>query len=175
MKVFLAFNIFLLLSSNIFSIEVKTNFTEQFEKEILLQCSEDEIFCNEICQKNNCIIKEKICRNCIGNTLELSYIFTQMGKAFTSGEEVAIETFLETILTEDFVSLDSKSIYNNIFRYNNFRLQTSFRSLCPEYVETPVVFFSTNEIGEIFQSKFVVCQNKVFSLNHKSDVSFGEN
>lgn len=160
--------LFLLISANsAFAISYEPVWTEDYKKNVIMTCSEDEFQCEDLCGKSSCIIKEKVCRNCIGSNIRITHIFRDMGRSFTNtGNEVSYYEVLETLGSQHFATFTSKSIYNIVERYDSTKLRLKFQSLCPNEVKYPVVVFSTKKVSRILDKvKFVVCGEKAFEMS----------
>ena len=151
----------LLLSSNLYGVEINTRWNDFFQKEVTVTCSEDHAFCEEVCNdKYFCVVKETPCRNCLGTSVQMHHIFKNMGKVFVAKEEVTSYEIRDLLSSKNFVTVTSKSVFNNVTRFNNSELRRQFMTLCPEKrIKYPIVFFDrdevTNRLGDV---RFVACQ-----------------
>jgi hypothetical protein len=163
------------ITGSALALELKTDWTAKFQKEVTLSCSESESYrCEEICNnKKECHFKEKTCRDCIGTTTLMTFIFREMGRNYTSNHiEVDWTHVVETLEHGKFATLTSKSIYNQIDRFDSRSLREKFQSLCPTLVEYPVAFFNVEaSSGRISTPDFVVCGSNVYSLELNPEVT----
>ncbi|MFT6604635.1 MAG: hypothetical protein ACJARO_002158, partial [Bacteriovoracaceae bacterium] len=154
----LTIGLFLLISANsAFAISYESIWTEDYKKNVIMTCSEDEFQCEDLCGKSSCVIKEKVCRNCIGSNIRITHIFRDMGRSFTNtGNEVSYYEVLEILGSGHFATFTSKSIYNIVERYDSAKLRKKFQSLCPNEINYPIVIFSTKKVSRILDEvKFV--------------------
>jgi hypothetical protein len=157
-------------SSWAFQLEQKWNY--KFEKEIVLTCL-DEYTCSDFCEnENSCIKQERYCRDCVGTSLYIQNIYTQMGRIYVNtGEEVLKQDFLEFLEKDQFASFSAKSVYGQIGVYNDAKNQERFRSLCPfKESNYPVVFFNLKEVPrKLDKVQYVTCNTnqgvKVFKMS----------
>jgi hypothetical protein len=162
----------LFLSKSAFSIEITDRFNHRFQKEVILTCGESEYFCDDLCgKKDQCVIKEKVCRDCIGSTIYLTHVFDQIGRSIVAADEAKIEDMIELFRTKRFSILGPTSVYNMVDGTGNKDIERRFASLCPseEYTH-PIIIFETQEISNLLgKPKFLVCNNgentKVFHVN----------
>ena len=163
---------FLLISSNVYGVEIESRWNDFFQKEITTTCSEDHGFCEEVCgDKYFCVIKEKPCRNCMGTSVQMHHIFQNIGRIYVSREEVTNYELRDLLSSKNFSTITSKSVFNNVSRFNNFSLRGKFMSLCPGLkVKYPIVFFDVNETSKrLGDVRYVACQRpgeelKVFRM-----------
>jgi len=141
-----------------------------FKKQVTFSCSELDNECRNFCgNSKTCSYYEKPCRNCLGTNLKMSYIFTEMGRAYRNdGVSYRWDNIYDLVRRGGFVSLNAKSIYNHITRFNSLSMKRRFSALCEGAGSRvqPTVIFTTNEIGEVDQPKYVACGNKVYGLVH---------
>jgi hypothetical protein len=170
MRLFIIISTF--LTAQVMAFEFKVDWNEKYQKVVELSCNEDITLCREICEdEKSCEFREKACRNCIGSTIQMTYIFSEMGRSFiNTGVEAKVDDILDLIQTKKFVTLTSRSIYNHVDRFNGMELQNQFRSLCSNEVKYPVVFFSKERNGRIGSVKYVSCGNQVFEMSQNSEV-----
>jgi hypothetical protein len=167
----------LLVVNSAFSIEVADRWNYKFQKEVIINCTESEYFCDDLCgKKDQCVIKEKVCRDCLGSTVYLTHIFDQIGRSIVASEEAQIEDMIELLETKRFSAITSTSVYNMVDAMGDKKIEKRFASLCPtEEYKNPVVIFETQEVsGLLGRPKLVVCNNgentKVFHVNPNGGV-----
>lgn len=163
---------YFIFSSSVFALSVSNNWEmdTHFEKYVTLSCSKEDNECRNFCRRDNdCRYAETPCRNCLGSNLKMSYIFGEIGRAYrNNGVEINWDHVYDLLRTGRFVTLNAKSIYNHVTRFNSISIRRKFLALCPDAdgVVEPLAFFSTNEIGEINEPQFIACNDKVFELVH---------
>ena len=159
--------IFLLTAANSWSLEIKSGWNFKFEKEVTLACSEDEYFCDDFCDnRKKCIIKEEICRDCIGPTPYLTHVFNQLGKSIVKSEKAYEEDVLELLGSKNFASINKKSVYNHVDRFNSPRTKEKFEALCDFQVPNPVILFETENISKkLGKPKFLICGDSFFHMD----------
>lgn len=169
--------IFLFLIQTAFAVEVSDRWNYKFQKEVVVNCGESEYFCDDLCgKKDQCVIKEKVCRDCLGSTVYLTHIFDQIGRSIVASEEAQIEDMIELLRTKRFSAITSTSVYNMVDAMGDKKIEKRFASLCPsEEYKNPVVIFETQEVsGLLGKPKLVVCNNgentKVFHINPNGGV-----
>jgi len=162
----------ILFSGSALSIELDSRWNYKFEKEVVLTCSQDEYFCEDLCEnKERCIIKENVCRDCIGSTPYLTHVFNQIGRSIVSeGIEAPVEDLIELLRDGKFSSISSKSIYNHVDRFGSNKIMSKFESLCDYESQNPVMIFETQEVSKLLgKPKYLICNNndntKLFYLN----------
>jgi hypothetical protein len=164
------------LSNSAFSFTLETRWNYKFEKETVLSCRSEDFLCQDICQKDKCVKKETICRDCIGSSIYLTHFFTQIGKSIVKSDEAMVEDLRDLILDEGFVTIDARSIYNHVTAFNDLEIRTKLKSLClPLIDEQPVVVLKTNKGSKLIQKAlFVVCKSgetsTVFHLDNNGGV-----
>lgn len=135
--------ILLVTSSSLYAFEVKANWSDRFERLINVSCQTDEEYlCADLCgEYQQCQVKEKTCGNCTGDNIFLRYFFKEIGQSIVNQQREMPKEELVSILKQgNFVSLDAKSIYNFVDKFNSLELRERFRSLCPNISEAPMVF-----------------------------------
>ena len=149
-----------------------------FNKEVTVTCeySHEYAQCEEICgDKYYCVIPEQTCRNCLGTSPYMTHIFKEMGKVYVSRDLVTDYELIDLLRSGNFVSINSKSIYNQVTKWNSNSLRHKFQSLCQGIKdENPLVFFEMDEISlKLGQVKFVECrengESKIFQMVNDGD------
>lgn len=160
--------LFLLVTNSVMAISFEPVWTDDYKKNVIMSCSEDEYQCDDVCGSSTCKIKEKVCRNCMGSNVLISHIFRDMGRSFTNtGIELSNYEVLEVFKSKNFATFTSKSIYNIVERFDSSSLRRKFQSLCPNNTKYPVVVFSTEKISrKLDQVKYVICGNKTFEMSN---------
>ena len=111
----------------------------------------------------------------MGGTPQMTYIFSEMGTMIVAEEEISDYELIDLIKSENFISISSKSIYNQHTALNSPELRKRFQSLCPDSKNhDPIVFFGLNEISlRLEEAKMVVCEREgkiiVKKMSHRGD------
>lgn len=157
----------LFLSQSIFAVSIGHFWNDNYEKKVTMTCSINEDECRNFCGSDqDCTFTEKVCRNCLGSSVQMSYIFTEMGRLYrSSGLELSYDHIYDLVRSKKFVTLSAKSIYNQVTKFNALSMRRRFRLLCEDARE-PLVFFHTNSSGKVIGPAYVACDNKVFELIH---------
>ncbi len=162
---------------SVLSVEVSERWNYKFQKEVVVNCGEGEYFCDDLCdKKDQCIIKEKVCRDCLGSTVYLTHIFDQIGRSIVASEEAQIEDMIELLKANRFSIITPTSVYNMVDAMGDKKIEKRFASLCPsEEFKNPMVIFDTQEVsGLLGKPKLIVCNNgentKVFHINPNGEV-----
>jgi len=177
MKVLIFLNVIFLYSFSAFGLEVTTNWNDKYQKEVILNCSADNYSntCEQVCDSDTkCVIAEKTCFNCLGSSVYLTHLFKQMGQSYRSTGDIADDySFVDFLLKGEFATLTSKSIYNNVDRFNSAALRDRFQSLCTNSTEYPVVFLeSVGERNALGKVRYVTCGDIVFTMTDNPDIDF---
>lgn len=156
----------LFYSASSFAISYTSVWTEDYRKNVVMSCSADEFQCDDLCGKSTCEIKEKVCRNCIGSDLYITHIFRDMGRSFRStGFEISYYEVLERLTKGFFASFTSRSIYNQIDRFDSAPLRKKFQSLCLNDTKYPVVVFKVDNISrKLEEVQFVICGDTAYEM-----------
>jgi hypothetical protein len=174
-------NIVLLLSiftwTHASAISYEPQWSESFEKTVKMSCQEGEFQCEDLCGESTCVVKEKVCRNCIGSNILITHIFRDMGRSYIStANEVSYYEVLELLQSGNFASFTSKSVYNIVERYDSMALRQKFQSLCPNGTKYPVVLFKTKEISRILdQVQYVLCGDMAFEMSDEAEIDVNKN
>ena len=159
---------------SLFAAEFSNTWTEKFEKKVIMSCfQENDFSCEDTCgNKESCEFSESICRDCVGSSVSLTYIFKYMGLNLRSnGNRVSQYEIMDLIQSGDFVSLNAKSIYNHVDRFNSMSLRRKFRSLCENGAREPLVLFEkdsrSQKIGKV---RYVVCNEDYLEMEDNPEV-----
>lgn len=165
------------LGTNLYAAEFSNSWSDTFEKTVTMSCFEEDTTCEEFCgDKETCEVKEKVCRDCIGTSVTMTYIFNYMGlNLVNTGKEISTYEITDLLESGLFVTLTSKSIYNHVDSHNSLRLRRKFRSLCENRARMPVVFFDsdpvTKKIGKV---RFVACDDEFYEMADDPDIVIEE-
>ena len=147
MKIISIILMFILMTTDLLAFEVAANWSDRFERMINVSCQADEEYlCADLCgEYQQCQVKEKICGNCTGDNMFLRYFFKEIGQSIVNQQkEMSKEELISILKQGNFVSLDAKSIYNFVDKFNSLQLRERFRSLCPNISEAPMVFLEVH-------------------------------
>ncbi|TDJ07851.1 MAG: hypothetical protein E2O68_03025 [Deltaproteobacteria bacterium] len=157
----------ILLSGSALSVELDARWNYKFEKEVVLTCSEDEFFCEDLCEsKEKCIIKENVCRDCIGSTPYLTHVFNQLGRSIVKTDEAQVEDLVELLKSNHFAAITSKSVYNHVDRFGTEKIADKFGALCDFTAKNPVMVFEVKKVSKLLGApKFLVCGSEIFHVD----------
>ncbi len=176
----IAIIIFSLMASNaVLASGITTNWNDKYQKSITLTCGEDNYSytCSQVCgNESKCEIEEKTCYNCLGSSVYLTHLFKQMGQTYRStNEETDAYGFVDFLLKNEFVTITSKSVYNNVDRFNSSSLRARFQSLCSNNTEYPVVFLeSVGKRHDLGKVRYVSCGEEVYRMTDDPDIDFNQ-
>lgn len=160
-------------SSLCFSMTITTNWSEDSRKTLVLACSEEEaeVACDNLCGESTCEIEEKVCVDCVGTSIAMTYAFREMGRILhNTGEKVDAYFLVDLISSGNFVSLTSRSVYNLVERFDSRSLRSKFTSLCNDGTRYPTVFFKKLRSGKLGSVSAVHCANGTFLMNDEAVV-----
>lgn len=181
MKIFFIILSFIILQTQAFAIGVEEIWSSDYKPQLKVNCLDgEEAMCSSLCPGNlsgkQCILDQKVCRDCIGTSLLVTNIFEGMGIRYRNrGDEISIYEFVDLIASKNFVTFTSKSVYNHVDSYDSLSLQKKFQSLCPEGPSSiPVVFFDlkpkTNVLNKV---RYVACGERLFTMSDDALVDIG--
>lgn len=181
MKIFFLIFLTLVTNNSAFALQVEEIWSSDYRPQLKVLCtSGEEQMCSELCKSeqavNECIIDQKVCRDCVGTSLLVTNIFEGMGVRYRNrGDEVTSYELIDLLKSKNFVSFTSKSVYNHVDSYDSLTLQKKFLSLCPAgTMSTPVVFFDlkakTNILNKV---RYVACDDKIFTMSDEVLVDIG--
>ena len=164
----------MMISFQVSAVSLETVWTMSSEKELHLYCAqtEDET-CLQFCGDESCIVSEPVCKNCVGTSVTMTYIFKEMGRVYIAGEKLDDYYLYDLLNNQNFVSLTSRSVYNLVYSFNASSLRRQFRSLCNDGTAYPVAFFSKNAAGEISRPDALWCESGVFELKQLDELPLG--
>lgn len=137
----------ILSSHSLLGFEVSASWNNKFERLINVSCSSNEEYlCADLCQQyNQCQVKENYCGNCTGDNLFLRHFFKEIGESISNQQKpMAKEQFIEILREGNFVTLDAKSIFNFVDKFNSLEIRDRFRSLCSSVSEAPIAFIGVH-------------------------------
>lgn len=161
-----------LICTQVSAVSLSNNWVNEdaFTKKVTIRCSEEDNECRNFCGRSDaCTYIEKPCRNCLGSNLKMTYVFTEIGRAYRNdGISYRWDHIFDLIKAGRFVSLTSKSIYNHVTRFNALSMRRRFSALCEDAGReiTPIALFSVDAVGELEEPKYVVCGSEIYGLVH---------
>lgn len=162
---------------NASGLEIETGWTVENTKYLDAYCSEGNQSCHYICNdESHCRVSESVCRNCIGSSIEMTFLFEEMGRSITSNLAATVDvyTLSDLISSHRFFTLTSRSIYNHVDSFDSFRLRRRFQSLCPDRTRYPVVFLERLSSNRMGQPLYVWCESGVFHLELHQNVDISQ-
>lgn len=157
-----------------FALDITTEWTMESKKYLHISCQSEDYVCQEFCLGGQkCKMQEKVCKNCVGTSISMTYAFEEMGRNIVAGDKLDDYFIFDLMRTREFVTLTSRSIYNLVERFDSMTLRARFRSLCADGTRYPVVFLNTTESGELGQAKAVWCDSGVYEVFYLSGASAG--
>ncbi len=163
----------LVLVTQSYALEFTSSWNQSLTKEVVMSCSQDDYQCREVCEsETSCTFKEKTCTNCIGTNVYITNIFREMGRIYVNTlTSVSSDSLVELLSSGNFVTITSKSIYNQVDRFNSLGLRNRFKSLCENGAQYPVVFFDMNSKNDkIDEVLYVACDNEFFEMTATPDI-----
>jgi hypothetical protein len=157
MRFFIYF--FLLFISKLHAQEIEVNWTDSFQKELHLSCHSGAMICEKICDAPFlCTIEEGLCHDCIGTSLKMYHIFSEIGRSIQRVISSPWEEFIIFILAKRFVTFTTKDAFNLIDGYNSLSVREKFESLCPDESLSQILFFEVHPISRKLDSpKYIYC------------------
>ena len=174
MKLLLVVSLFI---ANSFALDFKTNWSDSFEKSIVMTCSVDDSQCRETCgNEKQCVFAEEVCRNCIGTSIYMTHLFKTMGQVYrNNGVEVTTDEVVSLLASGSYASISAKSIYNHVDKFNSRSLRVRFQSLCSNSTQEPIVILSMNKKTKILGDvQYVLCQDESYEMENNPDVVMRE-
>ena len=154
--------LFLLLVSPItlYAQVMEVNWTRNFRKELSITCDASDLLCENLCEATSqCVIQEGPCRDCIGTSLKMNHLISEIGNTIlNNGFSADKKVILETLKSRSFVTLTAQDVYNVIDAARSVRTFKKFESLCPEESVNQILFLSVEpRTREIIRPEFVYC------------------
>lgn len=170
----------ILFSSQVFGAEFLDKWTETLNHELVLNCSEEEGLCQNICNKaDQCKIKQTTCRDCIGTNLFMSHIFQSFLESYSlTGRELSEAEVSDYLIKNKFVSISGSSPFNVFDDVGSNRFERQLTSLCGGMDSFPLLLGSLKKNGAIRSIDFLICHDemgtgRVMELSHLPDVIIG--
>ena len=80
--------LFIIFSRFCFGQNFEAFWNDQFHKELHVTCSYEDNFCDAICGSlNYCVLEENKCRGCIGTSLPMHHIFSELGRSIRASKD----------------------------------------------------------------------------------------
>lgn len=159
--------LFATLSMQAFAYQIETSWTDDSKKILRVTCDGDSI-CENFCGSQACEIEEKVCKNCVGTSIGMTYAFQEMGRSYIVTEVLDPYFLFDLLKSKKFVSLTSRSLYNLVDRFDSIELRRKFRGLCVDGTRYPHVFFKTQRSGELGEIQAVWCEDGVYQMGQTS-------
>lgn len=154
----------LLIFQSAFALDIETKWTPDTKKYLHLTCNGNSE-CEKFCDGNYCKMQERVCKNCVSSSIEMTYAFQEMGRSYIRGERLDDYFIFDLFYTRRFITLTSRSIYNLIERFDSLSLRRRFQALCNDDTKYPVVFFKQNEAGKLGEVQAVWCEDGIYEVN----------
>lgn len=141
--------------------------TIDYQYELLFRCEQGEMaLCQNICfDKAECRVTENFCHNCAGTDLYLRSLFLEMGGTYQStGNKVSLEEFANFVKGGNFITINSKSIYNFVDSYDSLNIRMRFQTLCNFQDDYPLVFLEADAARFPGKVRYVICQSDTFDV-----------
>jgi hypothetical protein len=171
MKIYIALVIFS-LNFNLKAFEsIASNWTTYYSKVITITCNTQQTntmnACTQLCgDELQCHIYEDFCHSCLGTELFMTNLFRDIGTKIIPSNEYNKASAIELISSGNFVTFDSKSIFNLLGSYDNSRLRQNFQSLCTDGTERPIIFTKVDYKRRPIKNEFVWCKNGLKNLRN---------
>lgn len=149
------------------STELDAHWTPDYQYELLFRCEQGEQgLCQNLClNETECRVTENFCHNCAGTDLYLRSLFSEMGTTYQStGTKVSLEEFARFVKTGNYITINSKSIYNYVDSFDSLSLRARFQTLCGFQDDYPIVFLETDATRFPGKVRYVVCQSEKFEV-----------
>ncbi len=118
-----------------FSTNVKMTAARDIKHTLKVACESGEEFCELLCQKKNeCIVEQYSCVDCISQTFRLfKTIFTDLNQSFNTqlDQKVSPLDLIEFLRHERWIVLSHDSYYNTFTPEHVVKNQRSFNLMCP--------------------------------------------
>jgi len=176
-----AFFLIILFPVSIYAQVMELNWTPNFRKELVVTCDGSDLFCESLCEATSqCVIKEGPCRDCIGTSLKINHLISEIGNTILNDGVVANKTsVVESLKSNRFVTFVAQDVYNVIDAARSVRAFKKFEDLCPDESVNQILFLSVEpRTREIIKPEFVYCdyfdRTEIFEVSSeiKMDVQF---
>jgi hypothetical protein len=158
-------------------ISFESSWNNKFQKELIVSCDENELFCKRLCEDNiRCILPEGPCRDCIGTSLMITNFLSEIGRTIVNSNVLSDkEEFLNFLMSGKFVTFVPNDVYNVIDASGSLSAMRKFEKLCPKDSLDQIVFFNVNpHTRKVIGPKSVYCvledSSSMFDLRTTPDV-----
>jgi len=136
----------------------------EYKKQVLFRCDNDlDRFCKQLCGNSlRCELPERYCRSCAGTSqMLLQDFFKNVGVLYLGTEEQFTAKYVLQILKSGFfITISSRSVYNDWYAFDDPNLRIRIQALCPNSLEErPLVIFSTDINRNPKSPEFVLCHS----------------
>lgn len=152
--------LFIIIPFSLHAQVLEINWTSGFRKEINVTCEANDLFCETLCNASSqCIVPEGPCRDCIGTSIKMNHLITEIGNTITNKGLVANKSrAIEALKSNRFITLTAQDVYNVIDAARSVKTFKKFEKLCPEESVNQILFLSVNSTSrEIKRPEFVYC------------------
>ncbi len=160
----------------------ESSWNEKLQKDLIVSCEGKELFCKELCGDNSqCIIPEGPCRDCIGTSLMMTNLLSEMGRTIVNSEVLSDkEEFLNFLRSGKFVTLIPNDVYNVIDASSSISAMKKFEKLCPKDSLDQIVFLNVDPFTrKVLSPKAVYCVQEedsyMFDLSTTPEVIINTN
>lgn len=158
-----------------FSAEFAGNWTQELEHELVVSCLEGELLCRDLCNKNECRIKQTICRDCIGTSIFMAQIFQSFTEAYSlTGRELSDSETIQFLKTKKLVSIETNSPFNVFDDSNSLKFDRNLSRMCGGFGSFPLLLGTLGKSGSIESLNYLVCHTedgaRVMELAHSPEV-----
>jgi hypothetical protein len=152
--------LFLFMSSLCHAQKIDLFWNESFRKELHLTCSASDLLCEKVCSSSSaCYLQEGPCRSCVGTSLQMHHIFSEIGRSIGRREAIRPDDLAAFFLKGNFVSFSAQDVFNIIDAHNSISLFKKFESLCPEESLNQILFFNADPITRRpTKAEFIYCE-----------------
>lgn len=171
--------LFLLLSSvHSMASEYLGKWTETLEHELVINCSEGEFLCRDLCGKEQCKIKQAVCRNCIGTNVMMAHIFQNFSESYSlTGRSLDEKEVIQYLTTRKFVSIEPDSPFNVLDEVSSHKFERQLSKLCGGIDPYPLLLATLQSSTGIKSLDYLVCHTedgaRVMELTHSPEVVIG--
>jgi hypothetical protein len=154
------FVFFLLVSQPAQAQIIDVFWSENYRKEIQINCSAGDIFCENVCGvASACYLSEGPCRNCIGTSLQIHHIFSEIGRSIHRTDMIGAEVLQVFLLQGNFVTFTALDAYNLIDAHRSLGVLKKFESMCPEESLNQILFYRVHEqTRKLLNPEYLYCQ-----------------
>lgn len=150
--------------------------TKNIDHELVVNCNEEELICKKVCgKKEQCKIKQPVCKNCIGTNFTMAHIFQNFNEYFSlTGRYLSAVETVTYLKTAKFVSIETNSPFNVFDDVNSNKFERQLAKICGGLDPYPLVLAGLDRTGRIEGLDYLVCHDddgaRLFELAHLSEV-----